>query len=251
LTQEPFVKRMREYEVLVERLLGILAVVSYYHEGANTPLLTRAIERLAEPARQAGNSALVDLQLYPALLLVYTTGLTALAAKRFRNLAAVLREPRYHSTSHAQKRPAIEELHVWSVFKDTYKAIPRPNAREFTPANNHVFELIRPVLIEYLPSDREYEDNFDLFEYLLALTYSDLLGKSWTPIGRFGWRYGVRGQIESGMWVRSSVTEFFQAGLARGADWDLLKAGFLSGSVDHFKQVYDVQEKRLMEREGW
>jgi len=246
LTKEMFQGRMHEYEALVERLVAMLAALSYYDTGDNSDNLTYSIERLAEQSRHDGLVALLDLQLYPALLTVYAGGISALAAGRFRNLAAVLRDTKCIDRS-GRKRNALRELNVWSVFQHSYRLTPRPSAdREYTPANNHLFDLLRPLLHDYSPSDKRYEDSFDIFEYLLALTYLDVFGDSWSPVGGFGWR------VKNWGWEETAIAEFVSTGLERGAEWGLLKAGFFNGSIERFKKIAEIHTNLLQKQtQGW
>lgn len=252
--KEIFQQRMHQYEAVVERLLAMLAALSYYDTGENSYLLTRCIERLISVPRRNGLIELLDLQYYPALLLTYASGISALAAKRFRNLAAALREPKYYDQTRNEKMLAISKLHVWSVFKRTCKLVPRPNAeREYTPVNNYLFDLLRPLLRDYLPDDTRYEETFDTFEYLLALTYMDLVSETRAPIGRFGWRYraSFEGLTEE-TWGRSPLAEFARVEIEKGVDSELLRAGFFGGSVDRFKEIVQTHRDRLQEAvKGW
>jgi hypothetical protein len=211
----------------------MLAALSFYDVGENRYLLTYSLERLGNKPRQNGNVALINLQLYPALLVLYTVGISALSFKRFDNLAAILLEPKYKDYFNSEKVPAIDNFHVYSVFDGgADKLVPRPNAeREYTAANNYIFDVVKSILHNYLPDDNKYEETFDLFEYLLALTYWDLVLKLWAPIGRFGWRY--KGRFPE----KSPIYDYFNDGLKQKAEWGLLKAGFFGGSVDQFTKV--------------
>jgi hypothetical protein len=247
-------QRMHQYEALVERLMAMLAALSYHDTGESSYLLTRCIERLAQPPRQNGFKALIDLQDYPALLLSYAAGVAAVAAGRFRALSAVLREPKYRDRTLNEKRVAIYKLHVWSVFEQTHKRIPRPNAaREYTPVSNYLFDLLRPLLHDYLPDDSRYEETFDTFEYLLALTYMDLVRESWSPIGRFGWRYTQRFEgLTEETWGRSPLAEFARVELGKGGDGELLRAGFFGGSADRFREIVQTHRDWLEKAtRGW
>lgn len=186
-TKEDFQKRMREYEVLVERLMAMLTAISYHDTGENTHLLTQCIEWLMSVQRKDGFTALIDLQYYPALLVNYAAGIGALAAKRFCNLEAILKKPTYLGNYHQNKTASIEKLHVFSVFTNgASKWVPRQNAeQEYTPANNYILDLLRPFLHDYSPDESKYEETFDLFEYLLSLTFLDFANKflfSWNDI---------------------------------------------------------------------
>lgn len=250
LTKETFQQRMREYETLVERLVAMLAALSYHDTGGeNAHLLKRCIEWLTQVPRHEGSVALINLQYYPALLHTYATGISALAANRFHNLAAILKEPKYHDYRYNEKKPAIKGLNVWSVFTNsTYKWAPRQDAEhEYTPANNYIFDLLRPALHDYLPDDTRYEETFNTFEYILALTYLDIVDESYSPQGRFGWCY--TGRTMSGLveddWGRSPLAEFVHTGVEQGSEWELLKAGFFNGSIERFKEVVEIHKKLL------
>lgn len=112
LTEEVFQQRMREYEALMERLAAMLSALSYHDTGENFYLLTRCIERFTQVPRQVGGDALTNLQYYPALLLVYATGISAIVARRFHNLAAILKEPKYRDYRYNRIKPAIDGLNV-------------------------------------------------------------------------------------------------------------------------------------------
>lgn len=245
LTKDQFVERMNAYEKLVERLMAITAVIAFHDTREHASLLTLCIDWLMQAAKNDGNSWLVNLQRYPPLLIMYCAGIAALAGKRYRNLGAVLRDPRYYNINRAAKRPAIEELHVWSVFDESYKWIPRPKEREFTPASNRIVELLMPLLHDYLPDETEYEQTFDIFEYLLALTYMDLVKDSWSPLGRFKWRYSFMGHFDNERWSRSPITNFVRWGIEQGDNWDLLTAGFFDGKSQRLNEVVQAENEFL------
>lgn len=246
-TKGIFQERMHTYETIVERLVAMMVALSYHDTGDNSPLLSRCIERIAEQMRHDGLSALLDLQLYPALLITYGTGLSALAANRFRNLAAILKDPKYYDRYSGKDKPTICDVNVPSVFEHSEKWVPRSEAeREYTPANNYLFDLLRPVLREYLPGDRKYEETFDIFEYLLALTYSDIVDTRWAPVGRFGWRVKRPGYEATGL------SGFVDNGLKLGDAWDLLRAGFFNGSIERFKEIAKIHATLLQKQtQGW
>ena len=205
-TKELFQQRMRQYESLVECLSAMLAALSFYDIGENRDLLRASLERLAHKPRQKGSIVLINLQLYPALLVLYAAGISALSAKRFNNLAAIMLEPRYRDSLNDDDTIAIEKLHVYSVFdEDADKLVPRENAEpDYTAANNYLFDVLRNVLRSYIPDDIKYEGAFDTFENLLSLVHRDLVGQSWSPIGRYAWRY--KGRYPE----KTPIFDFFQ-----------------------------------------
>ncbi len=235
-TIDTFRRRMKQYEATVEQLQSITAALAFYDTGENAHLLTDIIQRLCSSSQQQGHTFLLDLQFYPALLVTYASGISALAAGRFKNLAAILSGPYYRESSHEEKKPAVTRLHLWSVFKHTGKWIPRPEAdREHTPASNYLCDFLYEAVHDYIPGKQEYIETFDIFEYVLALTYMDLVDFTWSPVGAYGWRYRYGTS-------RSPIAEFVAEGYAQEASWGLLKEGFFAGSIVRCKEIIEAHK---------
>lgn len=246
ISKEEFQKRMHLYEGVVERLMAMLTALSYHDDGANMHILTRCLERVATQPRHSGLVAMISLQRYPAMLLIYSAGISALVDERFQNLAALLLRPRFHDETRREDRPLVTVVHPWSVFSNnTYKWIPYKDAeRRYTPVSDYLFQLLKPVLHDYLPNERQYEDVFDLFEYLLALTYVDAEGISWSPIGRFGWLYKSR-------WDESPMYKFINV-IKKTSRHPFLAAGFFGGSLTRLVEIADAHQEWLKEAvRGW
>ncbi|MEN3054895.1 MAG: SIR2 family protein [Candidatus Methanosuratincola petrocarbonis] len=254
-TKEFFQQRMHQYEAVVERLMAMLSALSYHDEGGNSYLLTRSIERLISAPRHNGLTPLLALQYYPALVFTYASSISALAAKRFRNLAAILQEPKYRSQALRETMPTLKKVgELVLEFIRNKELVPRPNAaNEYTPLSNYLFDLLRPLLRDYLPDDTRYEETFDTFEYLLALTYMDLVRESWSPTGRFMWRYIERFEgLSEETWGRSPLAEFVRVELEKGVDGELLIAGFFGGSADRFREIVQTHRDWLEKAtRGW
>lgn len=253
LTEELFQQRVYKYEAIIDQLLAMLIALSYHDKDESAYLLKRCIEWLTRIPRHEKNVALINLQYYPALLITYSTGISALATNHFNNLAAILKESEYKEFHINKKLPTIMKLNVWSVFTNgTNNWVPRQNAEnEYTPVSNYLFDYLHSLLHDYLPDDIKYEETFNIFEYLLALTYLDLIKEDQPPIGRFGWLYkGYTdrfGLVEDN-WDNSPLYEFIHIGLAQGSGWKLLKAGFFDGSIERFKEVVESHNKLLQEK---
>jgi hypothetical protein len=238
-SQPRFQTLIKKYESAIELLASLIAALSYHDDGTNSYLLRLVLERLRSTRGPGGYQPWNDLSYYPALLVEYVGGIAALPLRRYRNLAALLIEPRYRDTMTNEEIPGIAMLHPARVFSLTGKWVPRPGAdKEFTPASNYLFEVIKPFLQEYIPRNDEYEESFDIFEYLLSLTYWDLIHSSWTFVGRFGWKYNHRFfGLTPDTWGKAPPAQFIERGLVKKDEWELLKAGFLGGSAAHLESV--------------
>jgi hypothetical protein len=239
-TAETVHQRMHQYEETVLRLIKTLSLIAYHDSGENSFLLTSALERLCSQITMGGYTSLLNLQYYSALLIEYATGISAIASKRFDNLAAILLKPKYQNRRTDEIHPTIKLLIKNNIFEDEKQIIPRPNAKnEYTPANNYLFELLRPILSELIPGEKQYQNAFDIFEYLLSLQYFDLSNNSWTTLGCFSWRYRDSGN-------NAFYLKFIEEGISYGDKWDLLKAGFFGGSVERLQLVKEAHTKFIM-----
>lgn len=188
-TKELFQERMKKYEQTIERLIAMCVALSYHDKGENAYLLTKCIEKLADNPRRSGT--FLKLQLYPALLLAYACGVNSIANNQYTNLAAILKKPRVLDYIVDRSVPSIEKLNVWNVFNGTKEWIPYPDgSKAHTPASDYLFEKLKitPYGLSAI-NDAKYEQFFDKFEYILALTYFDQFNRL-SP-GRFAWRYSV------------------------------------------------------------
>lgn len=246
-----FQKRMQDYETATVPLINVLIPIAYYDKGENSNLLTSTIERVANLEKHS------IIQKYPSLFVLYTLGLCALSSNNFHNLAAILRDTKIRNVR--GKINLINEVNPTAIFYDSGLAslIKRPKTNEFTPANNYLFDIIRPLLKDYIPDDDEYEEIFDKFEYLFALNYIDLKTPDLAslnnhilaPIGRFGWKYRTVGIIHP---EDSLLFDYVEDIKNSGTEFGLFKAGFFNGSVERFIKIEDAFRKWFLKAAwGW
>jgi hypothetical protein len=201
--------RMQAYEAELSVLLPMLVCGAYWALPEQQPPLLKSFKRLADqsmPQSGAVNLIWLKLREYPALVLMYAVGLGALANSNYRFLKALF-DHNIRADLYKPEKPAAATLHNIAILNwDEQKFLPG-RAQEHTPLSNHLFEVLREPLRQYLPDDYVYETTFDWFEYLVCLTHIDQQGtrkefeeeKSkkpdffmWAPVGRFGWKNGER-----------------------------------------------------------
>jgi hypothetical protein len=232
--EESFQHRLKQYEAVLSTLIAMISTIVYYdNEQKYVDMLIHTIERLCKQPRNNGNAIFLDLQFYPALMIMYCAGIVALAKKHYNYLAANLLVPHYKDIHGKQKM--LKKVNVWYIFThDSHKHVPIPNAaRRYTPANEHISNILRGLIGSYFPDEDKYTETFDIFEYLLGLVYIDTIYDEWGPVGCFKWRYS-QGDEHIG-----PGAGFIAEGLIEDKDWGLLKVGFFSGSVVRLQNAID------------
>ena len=230
-------RRLSYYEHHVDTLLQLQVTGAYYSSEDTDTLLLESFKRIFQVKESRGGDRLwLDLQRYPALVLMYGIGLASIASGDYRLLAGLFTlKVREGAGRELEAVAAI--LHNEAIIgRDQQKALPgRENGP--TPLCNRLENLLREPLREFLPDDSEFRETFDWFEYLLALVYVDVTRASDAlqpsregkkveargPIGCFGWRERNRDrglfaetELRKGEFIPEKVTKVLQAGLFGG-----------------------------------
>ncbi len=247
VTKEFFQKRMHEYETITEILLKMFSTISYFGQKEHSYLLTKVLNRLSSLPRErdTGIVPLIKLQYYPSLLLLYAGAISALAANKYSNLRAILLDSQYRNPLLGEKKPLISKVYTWAVFSDGWhKMVPLENAEiKYTPVSEYLNEILYEYLADYLPDRQEFNEIFDLFEYILSLTYIDLTGNIRAPYGFFAWRYKDYEEDKR----KSPLDEFIGQVIQQRSEAEILKVGFFKGSVEKFKEIVEKYKSRLKE----
>jgi hypothetical protein len=231
-------RRLRQYEALTAVLLSLFATGGQWGGATQGGLWRTALERLANRSEAGGLTLLIGLRRYPALLTLYAGGLAAVASSNFPMLRALLLAQLRRRSGDDSKLAAVERLYPQALLdSDVGSTCLTPGQRRHTPLNDHLFGVLRDTLRSVLPSDDEYAEQFDRFEYLLALVYVDLnltpgRSASWCPVGRFGWRDRWDGEPPV-------LARLAWEAEAAGDEWPAIKSG-LFASLDRFKALAEV-----------
>jgi hypothetical protein len=186
---------MKTYEARVATLQAMMACLGYWGRDKADDIVIKSLNIFAESEKdKTGYTLWNKLRLYPALILIYSLGLSALANNDYTLLGNMFLKPQ-NKYNGIEYTPLVLDLYAANVFeRDAGNWIPG-HEKEFTPVNNYLFETIRPTLRDYIIEERQYEDLFDRFEYLQSLIIADILlhkeNIAWGPPGRFGWK-GIR-----------------------------------------------------------
>jgi hypothetical protein len=229
-----FRERLSAYEGVTARLRAMASALAY-HGGSNaSPILELVLNGLLEPPRHEGNTIALALQDYPALLVGYSAGVAAIASNRLSSAGRLIAMEGPRDFFGRGRRPLIEVLRVWPVFEGSSNALQPPGGpREFTPAHNHLHDVLRRDLLSLIPSETAFDDAYDGFEYLINLVWMDRDDAEGLLPGRLVWKYGRR----AGRAADTAFDRLERRVLERGDSSPLLRSGVFRGSVERFRAV--------------
>ena len=239
VTPETLIDRLRRYESRIEILQALFIYGCYWGQERHRYLWTQSLQRIANGIpRNNGTTTWLDLKLYPAMFLLYSGGIAAIAASRYDTLWSLLHEPTiidWHGNL-----PPVRKLYTSQVMQEqTQKMLPG-REMQYTPLSNHLFDALRSPFKDLLPDDREYEECFDSYEYLFTLLNADATteevseARMWRSLieGRY-WRYFGDGHSVSGSFDKKLEAEAQK----QGDQWNMLLAGGFRRSLQRFEEV--------------
>ena len=221
--------RVAKYEALCETALAIMTAGGYWADHTQLAPWVECFERIANVGpRGAGYDYLWDLKQYPALLLLYGSGIAAIAARNYHNFATLLTLPKVKNDQ-GQPEPIGVALHHERVINVLKAKLLSGMADKYTPISDHLFSVLRAPLREYIPAVDAYVGAFERFEYLRAMVYADLtrtpeLANLPPPVGRFHGRGRRTGEPTMPEQIFSELT-------SEGVNWPLLKAGLFGADA--------------------
>jgi hypothetical protein len=241
-SSEEFTQRLKKYEQIVQDLQRISCCLAYWGKQEHLPILRTAMVRLTDRLEPKGGLVIwATLRWYPIILLLYSAGISALAAEKYDNLAAMLLARVGGSRLHEASTELV--LSIGEAILDiertkAFKTLPG-HERYHVPRSEYLFKLLQPMLDDLLFLGRDYERYFDRFEVLLALVHADLykieLSHVWGPIGRFGWKFHSRDV--------NPLKEIIEEAEGQKESWGPLRAGLFGGDYSRFSSISDEYVK--------
>jgi hypothetical protein len=226
--QMELVNRLKKFESQSKILQAMMITGGYWGNQMIGDFFTKSLEKLTILDRSHdGYNAWIGLQFYPLSLLIFSAGLTAIAADNYVMLTSLLLQPQNKNASRG-KEPLIHSIFPSNVMEQAVgRLLPDMDLRK-TPTSDYFVEILYDDLKEYFSDKTDFEEKFDRLEYIICLVIIDFrLQKKespWTPLGRFGWR-----RSGHGVYVADQVKIEIEV---EKENWKPLKAGFFGGSLE-------------------
>jgi hypothetical protein len=212
------------FDDLLADLLHAEVLMGRWSTAAMRDSLTLAPKRLSDGAGEGGgNTGLLALQWYPALLLSYAGGVAAVSAESYGSLVALMHAR--VGTSRGDKRLVEAATSGLGDLRQHFKVLPGHD-RQYVPFSEYLHDRLKAVLDEALCVGSEYDRAFDMFEILYAIEFYHQADRGWGPVGRFGYMV-ARGDT-------NPLGELISEAEGAGAAWPPLVAGICGGSPEKF-----------------
>lgn len=266
--KDEFRRQVQLYESLTEPVLAMMITGCHWGEIAHKALWINCLERIANFPKihtktsrsaiynQNGKNiditeTLVNLRLYPALLLLYGGGIASVAAGKYNIFSSLVNDTRFIDKD--ELHPLLVDLHRLGVMKSDAQKLMSDQNNQICFCD-YLFSFLRDHFSDLIYFYNDFENRFNRFEYLLILVRAKILSihrhvtvdirieheletahffKHWNP--------------ESG---KISIIEEIESEVSReGDNWPLLKTGLFDGSLEEFqrrKEFIDYKVQKLV-----
>lgn len=166
--------RFKIYEQCTDILLSMCITIAYYGTSKNLKHLLKVIKRLVSIPSENGLTILLNLSNYPLLLCLYGIGTAALASQNFSIVRGVLTFTYKHGRN--DHRLIVDEVDYHRVLsKEQANKIKLCGVdnRKF-PVGDYLFDYMKQKLSSILPSEEEFEEIYDKFDYFRCILKWDL-----------------------------------------------------------------------------
>ncbi len=224
-TDEAITTLITRLDAAAQSVIALLAAGAYFGTDEHDALWVKTLERLGnvELGRNPVSTTWAQLAHYPAQLAFYAAGVAAFGARRENSAATLLIRPSLRRDSTTRQSPAMA-LHVAGVVDDEWAKHLPGLAQRKTPMSDHLHAVLRPAFLALIPDQQDYDDAFDRFEYIVALTFLGLKSEGgtvpywWMPLGRFAWRHRVFEINGLASRIDRELTD-------AGSEWALVRCG--------------------------
>jgi len=217
-----------------EDLLHLIINGIYWAKEEHHYLFINILATISEPHKRSSGSFYEEtrkLLYFPSLLALYTIGLSALKKNNFQLLTECFNLKVSDTDSdYSDQVFLIDKAHPCIVESKVVNDIISKNYK--TPLSTYLFQTLKPYFVRDFYKDKEFDEQFDIFEYLLSLNYLYLIGCDWAPWGQFQCRrfYSLRSQT-------SGLTEFLNEAEKSQSDWLPLKFGMFGGKFENYSST--------------
>ncbi len=178
LDKESFTRRVRAYDAVCEGLIAMAAVGGRWAEEWHYPIWRKALTRLGSVSEvgcgHSGNGVWYGLKGYPATLLLYALGISALpTGDRGVSLLSLLLSTELQGEGQGDTK-AVEVLPPIFLFRgqqtELSGLLDGMEGREL-PINEWLLRLLPPFFGDYFVSEDKFQYWFDRLEVLIAINF--------------------------------------------------------------------------------
>lgn len=226
---------LQSYKSIMTIITPMLIHSVYWSKTLHYNLFKQVLSRLYIPEYNGLTSlrGTHNFRQFVALFAFYAIGITAVHTEKYEILIECFNlKVDKDESAYSGQIYLIDDVQPCNgvVDKEVMNEILSKNY--YTPVSTYLHEYLLPFYNSLIPSNKEFERSFDIFEYLISLNYEHLCStetfRFWAPWGEYKWRRG---------YGNDTISSFNAIADLQKEDWLPLKSGMFNGSYERFVEV--------------
>lgn len=238
-------KRLRSYDVLSKSAVGVTVAGAYWAKGDQIAPFVEPFKVAVSPPHNYSSSFnhWQDLDLYPALRLLYATGIASALAQSWDMLKVFLRDVMVEDPSDYKLHPVGYVLDAGYLSKylmiSNRTSLVFPDQAYYLPLTQYLYQTLEDPLTEYAVDRNKYRNAFEEFEILLSLVSMNVNTEispesAMPPRGLFVYDRNYGGGETTYERLKRDATE-------QGVNWSPVRAGLIEADAEtlaiHFRKM--------------
>ena len=157
-TEEPLRQRIEHYQEISQIAQAIMIAGCFYGTKAQDKLWIDLLQRVANPQAGMNGTSLLGHHRFPALLLLYSGGLAALAADRYETLLDLLTKPRLYDRYEHERSPLYALSPHQVIDTDSLNKV--MGQRWYAPFSEHAVHVLREPTSQSCPGRAAVREMF-------------------------------------------------------------------------------------------
>jgi hypothetical protein len=224
---------------------------SYYAMPGQVKAFFEAFRLIVSAAQSVGGDLVwIKLKRYPALLLIYSTGVAAVLSGNYHVLREIASRPSVVPRVGEKTVPASIKIETHGTMgRDVARQLLENMEKRLTPVSDHVSDYLRDAFGTMGIDEAQYIEAFDNFEYLWCLLHVDaemqhVRADPWAPYGSFIWRW----QRYGGDGGEHRFSDEASRAIVEGDEnWHPIRAGLFGGNLRRLEAAKEYADRTLDE----
>ena len=240
--------RVLGYDAACSTLLPMAVIGGFWAEKEHYPVWQRALQRLGSRKSKGGFELWIELQRYPATLLLYALGIGAVEANRLHFLKQMLTTKlRKEFQEDERTGQVLPPFCLFSRGGQVMRLLEGMD-RRFAPLNDWIYQTLQPYTERIIPDKNLYTLAFDKLEILMSLSSANhpkenTYGGLQIP-GAFGYRYRHTNRVPIFQEIEESLS-------TTGVDSPYIISGIFGETVEECQQGLEALRQFIPKLNWW
>ncbi len=246
--------RLSKFNSILEILQALAIIGAYWSKDHHHHYWIEIVEDLANCVEDGnGLVAYKNLRLYPALLIYYSIGISAIKRRDYSLLNKIFFQPKLRRLLKDEK-VAVEGLNHFNIVSPEVGRKLGGGNQEYTPLSNILHKKLEVDFKDLIPDSTTFNRCFNEFEYLATTSFMFARDyhtfkreeyekyQFWAPVGRFGW--------ENARCEDHFPKRMLEVVANKKSSWEPLKAGMFDGNLENIQNLQACLNEFLLKL-GW